>query len=382
MIRYRKWSWLLLLALATGSQAQEIAFDDCRQEVAEPAIWRVKAALSNQTLLASEDLLRVSACQRENFDQLVEQVERLFRIEMVTVSRSKGAMPPSLPADLCGTEETCSAELYVPKASNIELPFSKSGGLPFASLLGHLGKAGHFELSKSSAKDAGFSAKASALLADASRDADFLEWTNPAAHAQTPNDANAMLVGDPKTNKAAFQKWVADKHARAVRACQDGDYSKALYLVGYALHGVQDLAFHEGMSNAEHSHADNIQNRNIDSQERYDSKFALAKRLSDVLLVRFKRSIKPDCWSKLLSGEGVQSLGRLDRPKAVGVNGYDFTRKTYREYQELATLVTKGLAPNTDPSKYILRPKWLPSKSTANVAAKLVEGIPLAVAGK
>jgi hypothetical protein len=87
------------------------------------------------------------------------------------------------------------------------------------------------------------------LMELAAEQADKYEWTNPAAHAQTRDDAPAGhdAIG-------LFSRYVQKVAGKIRNACCQRRADSAAYQLGYLLHAVQDLATHAGMTNAEHSY--------------------------------------------------------------------------------------------------------------------------------
>jgi hypothetical protein len=79
------------------------------------------------------------------------------------------------------------------------------------------------------------------------------DWDTAAAHAQTPNNSE----GVPTQSAAQAEKesvHYLEQKAREFRTeLEAGHTGNALYVLGYALHTIQDLASHEGRTNYEHS---------------------------------------------------------------------------------------------------------------------------------
>jgi hypothetical protein len=116
------------------------------------------------------------------------------------------------------------------------------------------GEDGHYEITLKQASDLGWPLDAAKYLAKASRDADTYEWNSPAAHAQTPNaPADGVKPGKVDDGIKAFGAKLADYRKKIATACKDNKPERALYVLGYMLHAVQDLSTHAGQTNAEHS---------------------------------------------------------------------------------------------------------------------------------
>ena len=135
--------------------------------------------------------------------------------------------------------------------------------LPWNKLKGHSG------VTLDAAVDTNlFSPNAVRLLADAAQDPDLFAWEDMAAHAQTPTDAQAR-PGDPKVAQAAFVTWVGRQIGASQAACLSGRadaVKRSLYWLGYATHGLEDLAAHRGRSNPEHAFNAYTENKSPDDK--------------------------------------------------------------------------------------------------------------------
>jgi len=133
--------------------------------------------------------------------------------------------------------------------------------LPSGGIYPPYGHIGHWEVTAKVIEELGFSAPASDILCDAAQDPDFYEFSKPAAHAQTPDKAD--LCGSDSNKRAAiiakavkdYVKWVEDCFSKSRSALKKGDTRLSLYWLGYALHGIEDLAVHQGITNGEHASA-------------------------------------------------------------------------------------------------------------------------------
>lgn len=116
------------------------------------------------------------------------------------------------------------------------------------------GQDGHYEVTLKQALLLGWPQAAASYLAKASRDADTYEWDSPAAHAQTPNDPNdGVRPAKVADGIKAFGAKLGDYRTKIAAACAANKPERALYVLGYMLHAVQDLSTHAGQTNAEHS---------------------------------------------------------------------------------------------------------------------------------
>ena len=119
---------------------------------------------------------------------------------------------------------------------------------------------GHFELSSQAALKASWSSAAVKIVAEGSRDPDAFEWGNPAAHGQADIGNNGILSRQAEADAVLkFKQWIADLSKKVLSSCACNRPADAAYFTGYLLHAVQDLATHEGITNAEHSYLSSYQ---------------------------------------------------------------------------------------------------------------------------
>jgi hypothetical protein len=382
-IRYPwRFSGLALLVLSPLTLAQQpaLGFGDCSVEALTTLRSRVLQEGKLRPIIVTKDVAQLSACEGASsgsvYDRTVSTLSRDYVVEIREVKiapESQGPLADSA-REICGKAEHCDVEIYRRRDYDtpLEIPFAKSGGLPFAQFLGHLGQAGHFEITGQGARateqriNTRWTPEALKVLQDASRDADFYDWSNPAAHAQTPNDdVTGKISGQSQdAAKAAFVGWTQSLLAKSVAACRDSKYKQALYLLGYALHGPQDLVFHEGITNAEHSFRDFVEKRQIDAVDHFDEKRMLAVEATRQMLLMFRSKVDleaPGCWSNLVMFSGDTTLYAGEREALLGKpQGKDFGIFPYLDYQRLATQVKEArFDAEFDPAQYFIKDHWL-----------------------
>lgn len=145
--------------------------------------------------------------------------------------------------------------------STLSLKFALTASLGIAPLMsghgiGAIGSdyPGHYQVTEDVAREFGFSRPAQLMLADAVMDPDFYAWNEPAAHAQTANDAQGKVSETEAQAIKHLYAWLDDKVAKIEQNLQAGHTREALYWLGYGLHAVEDLAAHQGVTNAQHSY--------------------------------------------------------------------------------------------------------------------------------
>jgi hypothetical protein len=120
---------------------------------------------------------------------------------------------------------------------------------------------GHYQVTKEAidrARKRGLSItpKAEDVMADASQDPDSFAWSQMAAHGQT-GDTNGVPSEKPEDAEANFRQWVVGWFEKAAERCRSADprvQLEGIYLLGYAMHAIEDVASHRGRTNPEHAY--------------------------------------------------------------------------------------------------------------------------------
>lgn len=267
----------------------------------------------------------------------------------------------------CENPEKCMLHYYVVMTPTEFTNFGAAGGVPLGWLLGHIGKKGHYEITTGALKDFGEKRKIKISngsvenMSTASQDPDFYHWTDAAAHGQTPNDdSTAELI--PGQAAAKFIGWVDDYLRKAEGNCREGKSREAIYLIGYALHAVQDVVFHDGMSNAEHAYRDKYRTR-VDTEYWYDEKMLLAREASLAILAAMfpeKPTGNRSCSASILNRDGVSKLRSDEKILLIGKNQWELTPNTYRTFTRLAPIMlANAYCEKCIKAKYIVEPNWL-----------------------
>ena len=104
------------------------------------------------------------------------------------------------------------------------------------------GPDGHDGIVYETAKALYYSEDAAKVLALGSVAPDWFEFSNDAAHAQTPVPRESRLPGadDEKIAYANWDSWVRRYEGMAQEAMKNGATARALFLLGYALHARMD----------------------------------------------------------------------------------------------------------------------------------------------
>jgi hypothetical protein len=216
----------------------------------------------------------------------------------------------------------------------------KQTRLPSGGWLSHLTgdwEPGHLEITEVVLRDFEFPENAIDIAADASRDPDFYEWLTPYAHAQTDND-NYGIPNESKEKAAA--KYIAranNLHAKVVSATIK-DVRSGLFFLGHVLHGIQDLATHKGITNAQHAYVSRLFGKKNDPDHDPANR-AKAIEYSQRYLHALKKK-HGDIFGKLSKYQGMTLLQDKLMPdeKAglLGKDGWDLTPTAFTEYSALA----------------------------------------------
>ena len=202
--------------------------------------------------------------------------------------------------------------------------------LPSGGIYPPYGHIGHWEVTGKVIEEMGFSAPGSNVLCDAAQDPDFYDFGTVAAHAQTPDEAD--LCGPDSVKRTAiidkaiddYVAWVDAQFQRCTSALEQGDARLSLYWLGYALHGVEDLAVHKGITNGEHaSTTDNPDFQAADVALSY----VYARRMLDAV----RNALGQDGFDRLRNHDGEGKLGFFEKHrKDIHPGGWDIDNRAGR----------------------------------------------------
>jgi len=195
---------------------------------------------------------------------------------------------------------------------------------------------GHLEITEDVLKEFKFHENAIDIVADASQDPDFYDWNTPCAHAQTNNDDKGKTTESTEEAKVNYLKWIKNLTGEIVTLTEK-DVRSGLFFLGYAVHGIQDLATHKGITNAQHSYLsklfgrkddpDHIEENRAKARE-YSKKYIefLNKKYSKSYqkLIGYKGRLLP--WDKLMPPEKANFLNK---------EGWDLTPQAFIGYSAL-----------------------------------------------
>lgn len=221
--------------------------------------------------------------------------------------------------------------------ANLKDPSFPSGG--FLSVITGDNSPGHLELTSDALNKFSFSKDAISIASDASQDPDLYEWYNPAAHAQTDCDLNTGATRDAAFAEGRYLQWCVDRKNQFDNSASN---EEALFFLGYLLHGVQDLASHQGVTNSQHAYESYVLCKN--GKEDCDHKEAnrqKAREYSQRLLAKiaahkpvFFQSMKGFDAGFNLFGAKVSMTKKC---KLLGKDdGWDLSMPAYLEYKGLA----------------------------------------------
>lgn len=222
------------------------------------------------------------------------------------------------------------------RLANMKDPRFPSGG--YFSILTGDHSPGHLELTSDALKKFGFSDDAICIAGDAAQDPDFYEWYNPAAHAQTDCDLETGTTNqNPNAAISAYLQWVCKQKKRFLAAKND---EHALFFLGYLLHGVQDLASHQGVTNAQHSYESYVTHQNDNDCDHSETNRDTARQFSAQILNALA-TLRPDFFKRMKKFDaGFEPFGAkvgfMEKCSLLGVSDWDLSLPAYLEYKGLA----------------------------------------------
>lgn len=224
------------------------------------------------------------------------------------------------------------------KMHNLRNPEFASGG--WLSVLTGDNSPGHLELTTEILQSLGFSSDAISVVCDAAQDPDFYEWDHPCAHAQTSNNDNGETNETPDNAINSYLEWLQGRINMIYPAAEESlDYG--LFFLGYALHGIQDLAAHQGVTNAQHSYETYINpgSGGIDCDHN-DGNRKVAKEYTTQFLQGLE-SKNPDLFTKMKKYDAGFSIfdpkvSKATKCQLLKVKDWDFSVSAYMAYKGLA----------------------------------------------
>lgn len=285
----------------------------------EKSQLRVRAGLALEQDFWFTAICIVQMLPPTEVDAFIAKVKALRVAKTAFVRAPVSALPADLAADLDANDRENLVLIYATRAVREKIPslavlqphlgFGTWRGicLPWQEDHGHSGVTSRALLSmKASNGKPLFSARAMAIVIDASQDPDLFDWDTPAAHAQTQAAADAMPANSALAQEE-FVGWVriyVRKAADACRRSNDDGVREALYWLGYATHAVEDLAPHLGRTNPEHAYNADVENFNPDAQP-------LAIRLAEDIAGRFLKTAMETSLKDCADGFGQYQGGHM-----------------------------------------------------------------------
>jgi len=141
---------------------------------------------------------------------------------------------------------------------------------------------------------------------------DYFEFENHNAHSQT-RDLPITLDGKlaaiylfESSQKMAYknsEKWFNFYFKGAVNAMKNGHRERSAFLLGYALHNVQDFATHQGMPNMVHSAWTELGQSPDQNKER----LAFANEMTALVINKYQHAIGAKRWNVFIGKMGESS---------------------------------------------------------------------------
>ncbi|MFH0853638.1 MAG: hypothetical protein V1853_04515 [bacterium] len=168
----------------------------------------------------------------------------------------------------------------------------------------------HRSLTKEVLKEFGYSKHTQKIVGETVCWPDWYRWEACAPHAETPHQEN----GQPLDPAQASLETVKALRTYLNRI-ETTNPNERLVWLGFALHLVQDIATHEGMTNPEHSMRVFLVWSNPDySRKSYQGGYRYSRRFMKEIEQRFD----PDLLADLKSGKEARLLTQQERKQLLG----------------------------------------------------------------
>jgi hypothetical protein len=292
-------------------------------------------------LALEDDFNRALVCV---LDRLSDDNEASRFMEKVQAANLKPVQVACLPADLKSQLPSSATGLEVrvyttgSGASRLKgiCPKLKAGTYRSTGISLGGGNRGHSDATRKAAQIAGgLSPDAIDILADASQDPDFFQWTVMPAHAQTEDKAGVPNQTEAQAQEATV-KWVGKMVHKASDLCKQDDPPSlrlAVYWLGYSLHALEDLAAHRGRTNPEHSFNSKVDLKDPDERP---NAFELASDIAATFLDRTLRGPLAGCRTRLATLK-AGSISWWTKTSSLGLHR-DLSRATEKAYEDSWTM--------------------------------------------
>jgi pimeloyl-ACP methyl ester carboxylesterase len=222
--------------------------------------------------------------------------------------------------------------------------------LPSGGMYPPYGHIGHWEVTGKVVEEMGFTSSATNILCDAAQDPDFYDFATVVAHAQTPDEAD-FCKSDKTKRQAIIEKaiddylgWLKTILQKSAASLEKHDTRLSLYWLGYALHGIEDLSVHKGITNGEHAAATN--NPDYEAADVALS-YVYARRVLDCV----RNALGQDAFDRLRNHDGEGKLSFFEKHrKGVHPGGWDLDNH-FSEYQA-AGKKYKTIRPTPEPVRW------------------------------
>jgi len=197
---------------------------------------------------------------------------------------------------------------------------------------------GHLEITEEVLREVGFSEKAIDVVSDASQDPDFYDWYKSCAHAQTNNDPQGRTNESIQEATGNYLSWMKELMKKLVAMTQT-DVRSGLFFLGYILHGIQDLAAHKGITNAQHAYISKLFGKSNDPDHQKENRVK-ARDYSR----RYLHFLKEKCVKTHENLVGYQGQGGIwpweklmpwEKAGLLNKEGWDLSPAAFIEYSNL-----------------------------------------------
>lgn len=172
-------------------------------------------------------------------------------------------------------------------------------------------------------------------IARAARFPDFIDFNTPAAHAQCDNGEDGLLK-DVEADRQKFISWIANRLKIIKNHAAKGNVAEVLFGLGYVLHGLQDLAVHQGQSNAEHSYNNRVGKCPDDDEKGAELAVTVSSNFVKEYIFGKLQLFTPEFCNQLNRWENQEQwLSKLSPPKIkeTAIGAYGFRFKAHKSYE-------------------------------------------------
>ncbi|USN53737.1 MAG: hypothetical protein H6760_01030 [Candidatus Nomurabacteria bacterium] len=178
------------------------------------------------------------------------------------------------------------------------------------------------------AREYGFSKETAGILGQSAQWTDWHRWNKCIPNAATPSTTEYGEPTDPKLASQATSAQLKEYIAQI----QHSPSSERLVWLGFAIHLIQDLAVHQGMTNEEHA----VRTLSLFFNPDWNLRdYARARKLLRRFMDALHQKIGDEAFDELRQSAGARPLNNSEREKLLGPTDFSLRSAVFGFMQKV-----------------------------------------------